>query len=118
MWQHLTPTLTISLTTHHSPLNLHPNPSPNPSPKQYPNPDPIANPSAVVGAYVAAAFISGDLLVGLFSREPAVLTAAAATWSAWCVFLLVSGEPVPLTLPLTLTLTLNLTPTQKLTLQP
>jgi len=47
--------------------------------------------SAVVGAYVAAAFISGDLLVGLFSREPAVLTAAAATWSAWCVFLLTSG---------------------------
>ena len=38
-----------------------------------------------------------------------MLTAAAATWSAWCVFLLVSDEPVPLTLPLTLALTLTLT---------
>ena len=49
MWQHLTPTLTISLTTHHSPLNLHPNPSPNPSPS--PSPDPNPSPDQAIDAF-------------------------------------------------------------------
>ena len=46
---------------------------------------------ATVGAYVVGAFCARDGLVGLFSRDAAVLAAAAATWAPWCAFMLVSG---------------------------
>ena len=78
---------TLTLTTHHSPLNLHPSPHPDPNPdsnpRPNPNPNPDPDPEPLPGKLSANGRIGGGIdyekiFLSAFRAEPGLCTSVAA----------------------------------------